>query len=96
MAVKYDTVVNELNTKIDKLIKLYIISLEQNENLKQELENLRSELEGVKRENKILNENIKTSKVASAISGGEKGYEAKVRINQLVREIDRCITLLNN
>jgi hypothetical protein len=96
MAVNYDTVVNELNIKIDKLIKLYIVSLEQNDSLKKELETLRSELESVKRENKILNENIKTSKVASAISGSEESYEAKMRINRLVREIDKCITLLNN
>ena len=96
MAVNYDTVVNELNIKIDKLIKLYIVSLEQNDSLKKELETLRSELESVKRENKILNENIKTSKVARAISGSEESYEAKMRINRLVREIDKCITLLNN
>ena len=30
MAAKHDAVINELNFKIDKLIKLYISSLEQN------------------------------------------------------------------
>lgn len=96
MAAKQDVVVNELKSKIDKLINLYISSLERNKSLESELQSLQSELEQVKGENKTLNEKIKTTKVASAISGGNGSYEAKVRINQLVREIDKCIALLNN
>lgn len=96
MAAKQDVVVNELKSKIDKLINLYISSLERNKSLESELKSLQSELEQVKGENKTLNEKIKTTKVASAISGGNGSYEAKVRINQLVREIDKCIALLNN
>ena len=96
MAAKQDVVVNELKSKIDKLINLYISSLERNKSLESELQSLQSELEQEKGENKTLNEKIKTTKVASAISGGNGSYEAKVRINQLVREIDKCIALLNN
>lgn len=96
MAAKHDAVVNELNTKIDKLINLYISSLEQNKSLESTVKSLQSELEQVKGENKALNDKLKTTKVASAISGGNGSYEAKMRINQLVREIDKCIALLNN
>lgn len=96
MAAKHDAVINELNIKIDKLIKLYISSLEQNRNLESTLAELQTELEKVKGENKALNDKLKTTKVASAISGGNGSYEAKMRINQLVREIDKCIALLNN
>lgn len=96
MAAKHDVVINELNFKIDKLIKLYISSLEQNKSLQAEIEKLQAELENAKRENKGLEEKIKTTRVASAISGGDGSYEAKLRINQLVREIDKCIALLNN
>lgn len=96
MAAKHDAVVNELNTKVDKLINLYISSLERNKSLESTIKNLQSELEQVKGENKALNEKLKTTKVASAISGGNGSYEAKMRINQLVREIDKCIALLNN
>ena len=86
MAAKHDAVINELNFKIDKLIKLYISSLEQNKSLESNLQ----------RENKDLNNKLKTTRVASAISEGNGSYEAKMRINQLVREIDKCIALLNN
>lgn len=96
MAAKHDAVINELNFKIDKLIKLYISSLEQNKSLEGKIQELQSELENMKKEKQDLNDKLKTTKVASAISGGEGSYEAKMRINQLVREIDKCIALLNN
>ncbi len=96
MAAKHDAVINELNFKIDKLIKLYISSLEQNKSLESKIQDLQSELESLQRENKDLNNKLKTTRVASAISGGDGSYEAKMRINQLVREIDKCIALLNN
>ena len=95
MAAKHDAVINELNFKIDKLIKLYISSLEQNKSLESKIQDLQSELENLQRENKDLNNKLKT-RVASAISEGNGSYEAKMRINQLVREIDKCIALLNN
>ena len=96
MAAKHDAVINELNFKIDKLIKLYISSLEQNKSLESKIQDLQSELENLQRENKDLNNKLKTTRVASAISEGNGSYEANMRINQLVREIDKCIALLNN
>lgn len=96
MAAKHDAVVNELNFKIDKLIKRYISSLEQNKSLESKIQELQSELENVKREKQDLNEKLKTTRVANAISSGDGSYEAKMRINQLVREIDKCIALLND
>lgn len=96
MAAKHDAVINELNFKIDKLIKLYISSLEQNKSLESKIQDLQSEFENLQRENKDLNNKLKTTRVASAISEGNGSYEAKMRINQLVREIDKCIALLNN
>ena len=96
MAAKHDAVINELNFKVDKIIKLYISSLEQLKSRDEQIENLQSELENSKRENKELNEKIKTTSVANAISGSDGSHEAKMRINQLVREIDKCIALLNN
>ena len=54
MAAKHDAVINELNFKIDKLIKLYISSLEQNKSLESKIQDLQSELENLQRENKDL------------------------------------------
>ena len=70
MAAKHDAVINELNFKIDKLIKLYISSLEQNKSLESKIQDLQSELENLQRENKDLNNKLKTTRVANAISEG--------------------------
>ncbi len=96
MTAKEDAVINELNEKIERLIKLYISSLDKNREMEAEMKELQSRIERMKSENMKLHEEIKTLKVATAISTGEGSSEAKNRISQLVREIDKCIALLNN
>lgn len=96
MTAKESAVINELNEKIERLIKLYISSLDKNREMASEAKELRGQIERMKSENIKLHEEIKTLKVATAISTGEGSSEAKNRISQLVREIDKCIALLNN
>lgn len=96
MTAKEDAVINELNEKIERLIKLYISSLNKSREMEAEMKELQSRIERMKSENIKLHEEIKTLKVATAISTGEGSSEAKNRISQLVREIDKCIALLNN
>lgn len=97
MTERQDAVLNELKFKVERLIKLYISLLEKNRDQENRIQQLLSEIENLKSENQILNEELKTARVANAISGSsDDSYEAKMRINQLVREIDKCIALLNN
>ena len=96
MSGKEDAVLNELKFKVERLIKLYISSLDKNRETDTEMKELRIQIERMKSENMKLHEEIKTLKVATAISTGEGSSEAKNRISQLVREIDKCIALLNN
>lgn len=97
MTGRQDAVSNELKFKVERLIKLYIASLENNRIQENRINELLNEIGDLKSENKILNEELKTARVANAISGNNDGsYQAKMRINQLVREIDKCIALLNN
>ncbi|MCR9011633.1 hypothetical protein [Gabonibacter chumensis] len=96
MTEKEENIIKELNLKIEQLIKRYISSLDKNKNLEAEIQALRNRIEQLKGENNRLNENIKALKVANAISTGDGSSEAKIRISQLVREIDKCIALLNN
>lgn len=97
MTGKQDAVLNELKFKVERLIKLYISSQEKNQRQQDRANELSAQIEDLKSENRALNEELKTVKVANAISGGNDGsYQAKMRINQLVREIDKCIALLNS
>ncbi|MDR1756811.1 MAG: hypothetical protein LBR65_07655 [Culturomica sp.] len=94
---KEDAVLNELKFKIERLIKLYTISQDTIRKQQEQMNGLTAEIEALKGENKHINDELKTARVANAISGsGDGSYQAKVRINQLVREIDKCIALLNH
>lgn len=85
-----------LNKKLDELLNRY-------ENLKNENQNLRKsegELKGIlqEREDRIKELEIRYERVklsGALLGDGGNAGEARKRINELVREIDRCVTLLN-
>ena len=55
------------------------------------------EINNLKTKISDLNENVKMLKLASQIDGNEVGStkDVKLMINEMVREIDKCIALLN-
>jgi coenzyme F420-reducing hydrogenase delta subunit len=85
-----------LNSKLDELLDKY-------NNLKIEYTQLKTGNEAMKsqlqdRENRIKELEIKNEriKLSGALLGeGENATEAKKKITELVREIDRCVALLN-
>jgi chromosome segregation ATPase len=85
-----------LNRKLDELFNAY-------NNLKSELGNLRTANEELKvtlqdRDSRIKELELKYERVklSGALLGeGENAQEAKRKISELVREIDRCVALLN-
>ncbi len=58
--------------------------------------NLKHEIELLKKEKLELNQKIEQLRLATHIlSGVDENREAKQKINKLIREIDKCIALLN-
>ena len=58
--------------------------------------NLKHEIELLKKEKAELGQKIEQLRLATHIlSGVDENREAKKKINKLVREIDKCIALLN-
>jgi wobble nucleotide-excising tRNase len=85
-----------LNRKIDDLLKVYSILKEENKNLKSLNESLKGEVQEREAEMKELEKKYDRIKLSGAILGeGENAIEAKRRINELMREIDKCIALLD-
>lgn len=62
--------------------------IEKNEELKQKTESQRKEIQALKEKNKLL-------QIAKSIKSTEGKTEIKLKINEMVREIDNCIALLN-
>ena len=85
-----------LNKKLEELFERYDDLRTNNRELKNENDTLKRYME--EREIKIrdLEKRYERIKISGALMGeGEGAAEAKNKINELVREIDRCVALLN-
>lgn len=90
----FNVLVNAIENKVKALI-------EQNEALKNEVEKLRSTCErdqqqlGLK--DKKIEELTEKNKILRIATGGNEGdnREIKLKINEIVREVDKCIAQLN-
>jgi predicted nucleic acid-binding Zn-ribbon protein len=90
-----EPVITNITKSVNKLLKEREEMREKLRKLsaeKDELKQLSSELDG--RIAALENEK-KTLSIAKSLTGSEDRGEAKLRINELVREIDKCIALLN-
>jgi chromosome segregation ATPase len=85
-----------LNRKIDELVINFNSLREENRNLKTRNEALNSELQSRDEGMKELEKKYDRIKLTGALLGEkENATEAKRRINELMREIDKCIALLD-
>jgi chromosome segregation ATPase len=90
-----ETLVAGIDYKVRKLIGQNGILQEENNRLSTEMNSLKSENEKLEMKLLELQERIKTLKLAKSLNKEEKKTDVKLKINELVREIDHCIGLLN-
>ncbi|PCH71213.1 MAG: hypothetical protein COC06_02170 [Bacteroidales bacterium] len=89
-------IINSLKGKISELISLYQKSKQEKESLILEKLELMEKIEILKRERGELDHQYNTLKLAKTFTANSgDSQEAKVNINRIVREIDKCIALLN-
>lgn len=89
-------IVNSLKEQISELVSLYEKSKEEKESLIHEKIELMEKMENLKRDKEELDHQYNTLKLAKTFAANSgDSQEAKVKINRIVREIDKCIALLN-
>jgi len=96
MTVELEEVIITLSDNITELKGQYKSIIEENIELKAQIITLSKQLSTKESENEdIINnyESLKMAKTIAASSGD--AHDAKIKINRLVREIDKCISLLN-
>ncbi len=86
----------ELKIKVEKLINLQVQLGKQN----QQLQLLNNQLiqKGQRQDDRIseLEEKIKVIKLAQQLSGSDQNTrDIKLKINEYIREIDKCLGLIN-
>ncbi len=88
--------VTRLSNNIDKLKDQYLGLKQEVKLLQGEKARLLKQLEEASQSYVELEENFKVYKLSRSFVGdGEELSETKKKINQIVREIDKCIALLN-
>jgi regulator of replication initiation timing len=92
------SVADQLDTVLQKtarLIELCNALQEENDLLNLENESIRKSLDAEKSKNGTLEEKMRVLKLAKSLEGtSEKSLDIKQKINEFVREIDKCVVLL--
>ncbi len=93
---EYESIISALNNKAEKMISVIEKLKAENSALKTEIEQVKDSLKSKELDCHDLNvkyENLKLAKVIQ-LSGSDL-HDAKIKVNRIVREIDKCISLLN-
>ena len=87
--------ISSIDLKVKRLIELHLEikeKLRQNQNENEELKNINEQQKEIIND---LKEKIKLLKIAKSTEKQEGAADARLKINEMVREIDKCIGLLN-
>jgi uncharacterized coiled-coil DUF342 family protein len=97
MDARYDEIFTSLRQRIMSLISLYEFHKSKAVEFQKKSTELQNQVHIL--ENKLADlekkhENLKIAKVLSSVPG-EDLHDTKIQVNRIVREIDKCIALLN-
>ncbi|MFT4576765.1 MAG: hypothetical protein ACI9SI_001699 [Polaribacter sp.] len=88
--------IHTLEDRLKTLLTMYDFLKEENEILLQNVNDLQHQLILNQQELEHQNKNFEVLKIAKTINGSkENTRETKLKINALIREIDKCIIQLN-
>jgi predicted nucleic acid-binding Zn-ribbon protein len=86
----------ELGNRVDRLVELYRNARRDNEMLSNEVAQLTSQLKEAVNSKAEVEEHLGHAKMAKVLENAPGDIQqTRSRINQIVREIDKCIALLN-
>ncbi len=89
-------ILGTLRTRIRNLMSMYETEREEKELLKQENAELTQKMVLQDKRISELEHKYDNLKIArSLVSNGEDTHDARIKVNRIVREIDKCIALLN-
>ncbi|MDP3453214.1 MAG: hypothetical protein Q8R90_09690 [Bacteroidales bacterium] len=97
MNTDYQNVINSLKAKIELIISSYEQTVADNQRLTQEITVCREELNNSINKNRELEEKVNRLQLVEAFKSSSTDVrEAKQKIGKIIREIDKCIALLND
>ncbi|HWR99150.1 MAG TPA: hypothetical protein VN249_00970 [Prolixibacteraceae bacterium] len=96
MTERETLLLREFKEKLEQMIGLHQKMKAECQILKEEKKRLDEQINLLTISNQDLSKKVEDLKFAKSLAGAnEDSHEAKIKINRLVREIDKCISLLN-
>lgn len=96
MKSEHIDLIGTLRTRIKKIIDLYEKERDEKKDILEQNKELLSRIEAKEKEINELEQKYNTLKISKSIlAGSESDNEARLKVNRIVREIDKCIALLN-
>ena len=90
------SIIKGLKSKTEKMLHLQEALQKDNVQLKLKINKLQSRVEELETSKSKLEDQYKTLRIAQNVAGdNDKNLAIKLKINELVREIDKCIAQLN-
>ena len=97
MSVESQIIIQKLKGDIEQIISKYELALSESISLKEELEKCKTDLENKNNRIKELEQKVELMQLGDAFkASSEDVKEAKKKIARIVREIDKCISMLND
>ena len=90
-----ETLITGIEYKVRKLIEKNLSLKAENEKLTGETRSLQAQIENLIVLQHELENKLNVIKLAKSLNKEESRTNVKLKINELVRDIDRCIGLLN-
>lgn len=96
MTESENILLKDFGHNIDRLVSLVERLQRENRQLLQDKEALLSEVSQLTSDNEVLKGKCESLKLARSLAGNTKeSSDAKQKLTKIVREIDRCLSLLN-
>ena len=92
----FETHIKSVNEKLHQLLKNYVTLKKENDNLNVELNTLKEREVEYKYALHELDQKVSILKVSSGEMSEKDHKEFEKRINQYIKEIDKCIGLLSD
>jgi len=90
-----DSIISGIETKLKTLIQLHQQTGSEKTELENKIIDLQEIIESQKASINQLEEEHKKLKISRSLETSKGSLDARLKINELVREIDKCIGLLN-
>lgn len=90
-----ETLISGIEYKVRKVLERNEVLKSENEKLTGEIRSLKAQIENLMVKQSELENKLIVVKLAKSLNKEESRTNVKLKINELVRDIDRCIGLLN-